>query len=380
MRWHALKNWHESSPVELYRKNFIYLWTLNFLGNRLLPLQARDSTHAEQIRAGTVGRLKGHRFEKQLTEWLNAFSVSEDLSQGQRSHIVTGHPAIELVRYICQTEKISGIKGMKAWWLGGLATAREGDLVKGDWQEPVRKSKSDVVLEITIQNGKSFKRGISVKTCDKKTPTNDQLFLSTAVGFCDLLRSHGISVSPKAKEALRMFCGDNGFRPLDLLMKGDLEKRRANPERFFWEEMRTDGRKQWEKILAENQKLITAILLQKAYPGDPFEPEYLMHQMVRYSDVNKCPLAIFKIDELVDFSSMYAGFRKKEYRVPKGRYKNDPNTHEAPRFGFVQFQRFGNVQNAMELQFNLKAGYFYLIPDLEKRKRSPDIGDYLGSS
>jgi hypothetical protein len=343
-----------------------------------MPLQARDSIHEEQIKAGTIGRLKGHKFEKQLTEWLNSFSCSDDLSQGKRAHIVSGHPAVELMRYICQTEGIAGIKKVKAWWLGGLATAGEGDLVKGGWQEPVRKSKSDILLEITREDGKAIKRGTSVKTCDKKTPTNDQLFLSTAVGFCDLLRSNGIQVSSKARTALRMFCGDEGFRPLDTLTKEALEERRADPDRYFWEELPKDGREEWEQILAKNQNLVTAILLQKAYPCDPYPPQYLMHQMVRYSDINKCPLAIFRIDELIDFSSKYSGFTKKEYRVRKGRYKNDPNTHEAPRFGFVQFQRFGNVQNATELQFNLKAGYFYLVPELEKKSMS-GLNEYFAS-
>jgi len=339
-----------------------------------VPLRARDSRHKEQIKAGTTGRLKGHGFEKHLTKWLKSFSCPDDLSQGQRSHIVNGHPAIELVRYVCQTEKISAIREVNAWWLGGLATAREGDLIKSESQEPVRKSKSDILLEIVSGDGKVIKRGISVKTCDNKTPTNDQLFLTTAVGFRDLLRSHGIQVSPRAKIALRMFCGDERFRPLDLCSANELKERRADPDRYFWEELPEDGREDWEKILAENQNVITAILLQKAYSGDPYEPEYLLHQMVRYSDINQCPLAIFRIDELIEFSSRYAGFCKKEYTIHKGRYKDDPNVHEAPRFGFVQFQRFGNIQNATELQFNLKAGYFYAIQDLEKAKPGQKLG------
>lgn len=333
-----------------------------------MPLQARDARHRGQINAGTEGRLKGHRFEKQLTQWVSSFSYPADLWKGERSHIVKGHPAVELIRYICQTEEIAEIPKVKSWWLGGLATAREGDVFKSGGQESVRKSKSDILLEITSKDGKSVKRGVSVKTCDKQTPTNDQLFLSTAVGFCDLLRSNGIQISPKAKVALRMFCGDNGFRPLDLLNGEALKERRADPDRYFWEELPKDGREEWEKILAENQNLVTRILLQKAYSGDPCEPDYLLHQMVRYSDINQCPLAIFRIDELIDYSSSFAGFNKKEYRIRKGRHKNDPNIHEAPRFGFVQFQRFGNIQNATELQFNLKAGYFYLIPALDKRK------------
>jgi len=344
-----------------------------------MPLQPRDSVHEEQIKAGTIGRLKGHKFERKLTELLNSFSFSGNLSQGQRNHIVTGHPVVELIRYICQTEKISKIEKLRAWWLGGLATVREKDLVEGESKMPVEKSKSDILLEITYGDGKIIKRGVSVKTCDKRTPTNDQLFLTTAVGFCNLLRTHGIKVSKEAETALRMFCGDEGFRPLDMCTKEMLAKRKSDPDRFFWEELPKDGRQELEKRLAENQRLVTTILLQKAYPNDPYLPEYIMHQRFRYSDINQFPLAIFRIDELIDFSSKCAGFHKKTYKVRKGRYKNDPNIHEAPRFGFVQFQRFGNVQNATELQFNLKAGYFNLVPDLEKGKDMSGLYKYIAT-
>jgi len=342
-----------------------------------MPLQPRDSVHREQIKAGTIGRLKGHKFERKLTEMLNLFSFSGDPSLGQRSHIVTGHPAVELIRYICQTERISKIEKVKAWWVGGLATVRERGLVEDEPQTPMRKSKSDILLEIFCGDGKIIKRGVSVKTCDKVTPTNDQLFLTTAVGFCNLLRNHGIKVSKEAETALRMFCGDEGFRPLDLYTKEMLARRKSDPDRFFWEELPIDSRQELERLFAENQKLVTAILLQKAYPNDPHPPEYIMHQRFRCSDINQFPLAIFRIDELVDFSSKYAGFHKKTYKVRKGRYKNDPNIHEAPRFGFVQFQRFGNIQNATELQFNLKAGYFNLVPALEKRKDTLGLYKYI---
>jgi len=343
-----------------------------------MPLQARDSIHHEQIQAGTVGRLKGHHFEKELTKWLNSFTYPEDLLHRQRRHLILGHPALELVRYICLTEKITEIKSVKASWLGGLATYKEGDIVNNDKSQPVRKSKSDILLEISFQKDKVVKKGVSVKTCNKKTPTNDQLFLSTAIRFCELLSSHGINVSQKGKLALQMFCGDIGFRPMDTCSKELLCRQDTNPERYFWEELPENGRNEWEQILAKNQNMITAILLQNAYTDDPYPPEYLLHQRVKYDDINDCPLAIFRIDELIEFSSKYAGFYKNQYKVKKGRFKDDPNTHEAPRFGFIQFQRFGNVQNATELQFNLKAGYFNLISMLEK-KTICDLDEFASS-
>lgn len=50
------------------------------------------------------------------------------------------------------------------------------------------------------------------------------------------------------------------------------------------------------------------------------------------------------------------------YAVRKGTYKDPLGVqHEAPRFGIVQMQRGGQKQHPTQLQFNLKAGYFYKI-------------------
>ena len=325
-----------------------------------MPLSARDAVHEAQIESGTMGRLKGHEFEKTLTDLLNSSSYPKDLTKGPRNPLVTGNPALELIKYVCQTEKIEIVSKVKANWLGGLATYGQGDSVKDNSGVVVKKSKSDILIEIHDAKGAPFRTGVSVKTCDNPTPTNDQLFLSTAVGFCNLLRSRGIKVSSEAENALRMFCGDPGFRPTERLEKPALSKRLSDHDRFFWEELPQRGRDELEETLARDQRKVTAILLQEAYDGDPYPPTYLLHQRVRYSEINACPLAIFRIEELIDISCK-AGFSKKPYTVKKGRYKGDPNIHEAPRFGFVQFQRFGNVQNATELQFNLMSGYFNKI-------------------
>lgn len=38
--------------------------------------------------------------------------------------------------------------------------------------------------------------------------------------------------------------------------------------------------------------------------------------------------------------------------------------HKAPKFGVVQMQRGGQKQHPTQLQFNLKAGYFYALAKL----------------
>ena len=202
--------------------------------------------------------------------------------------------------------------------------------------------------------------GVSVKTCNNAKPINDQLFCTTAIAFCNLLRANNIPVSDKAEKALRMFCGDPGFRPCD--DAACPPDRKCNPEHWFYDELPTTEHAEFQEIFSKFQREITAILLQKAYVGDPHPPEFLLHQTVRYTDIHNCQMALFKIDELVDLSCRKSGFHTASRTTNKGRFKS-PVQHLRPRFGYVQFQRLGNKQNATQLQFNLQAGYFNKLPD-----------------
>ena len=321
-----------------------------------MALTPRDAIHKAQISAGTTGRNRGHSFEKALTEAVRIMDLSPSLfSNRPRGHLVVGNPAEELLRYVIHTERISGILRVESWWLGGLATSGKGDLLLGPDGKVVTGSKSDIVLRLHRHDGQ-LTRGVSVKTCSKKTPTNDQLYFTTASAFCELLRAHGLAVSPAAEEALKRFCGDPGFRPRD--DPSCRPSRRGDPDRWFWEELPPNGWKELEDLLRKNQDNVTRILLQKAYPRDPYPPVYVLHQTVSFEDIASCPLALFTVDELVELSHRYAGFELRPYRIHKGRFKGDPNIHYAPRFGFVQFQRGGQKQHPTQLQFNLKAGYF----------------------
>lgn len=106
------------------------------------------------------------------------------------------------------------------------------------------------------------------------------------------------------------------------------------------------------------QDKITLLLFQKAYKEDPYAPDFLLHQTVKYTDFNSCETAIFTMNEIIELSRQYSGFMLTEYKIRKGTYKNDNTPHLAPRFGFIQFQRGGQKQHPTQLQFNLKAGYF----------------------
>ncbi|MCG3142241.1 MAG: hypothetical protein HDKAJFGB_03649 [Anaerolineae bacterium] len=325
-----------------------------------MPLKPENEKHAAQIAAGTLGRRKGHGFEKALSNDLNNLAISNELFKPSQGHLKVGNPAFELARYILAKAKITRVNGIRAYWLGGLATSGEGDPFVSTERHFVGKSKSDVVVEIETPRHK-FVTGVSVKTCNKPTPTNSQLFFTTASAFCRLLRDNGVPVSDGAEKALRMFCGDAGFRPVDK-NPNIFSVRKSDPDRWFFEELPAKGRKEWEMILGKYQREVTTVLLQKAYAGDPLLPEFLLHQTVSYSDINKCEMALFTIGELVDLSCRYTGFETSQYLVRKGRFKGDPNPHLAPRFGYIQFQRGGQKQHPTQLQFNLQSGYFYKLP------------------
>lgn len=318
-----------------------------------------SKAHSKQIEAGTVGRKKGHRFEALLSAEINKLNGTVFTPTNNISHLLQGNPAQNLLQYISNNQNIV-IKSVKASWLGGLATSGLGDAITDDKGNPITKSKSDVLIKIqTPDITKTV--GISVKTCNKKNPTNDQMFFTTAKAFCQLLSKNGIVVSKEAMVGLSMFCGDAGYRPADRMSNEALVTRKLDPNRYYWEEIPKKAQNDWNRIISDNQDKISLLLFQKAYKDDPFPPEYLLHQTVKYTDFNDCETAIFSMNEIIQLSKMHSGFSLSEYRIYKGTYKNKDIAHMAPRFGFIQFQRGGQKVHPTQLQFNLKSGYFYIL-------------------
>ena len=321
-----------------------------------MALNPINKTHQKQIEAGISGRKKGHKFEALLANAINQLPIKTFTPSKNNCYVFTGNPAIQLLQYISNDRNIT-IIDVKASWLGGLATSGLGDVIVDNNGDPITKCKSDILLKIDTING-SETIGISIKTCNKKTPTNDQMFFTTARAFCLLLRTNGIEVSEEAEKGLSMFCGDKGYRPLDLMDNNILTKRISDPNRYYWEELSKEAQDDWRYIFSNYQNKITMLLFQKAYKNDPYPPSYLLHQTVKYEDFYNCESAIFSMEEIVLLSQKHSGYILSEYIIRKGTYKNDNNIHLAPRFGFIQFQRGGQKQHPTQLQFNLKAGYF----------------------
>ena len=321
-----------------------------------MALTPTDSRHAQQIQAGIAGRNRGHQFEHTLADTINNLTNKTVHPLTNDGHIFTGNPATILLQYIVNEIK-TPITDVRAFWLGGLATSGLGDALLTDNGTPITGSKSDILLQLTTNNGIKTV-GVSIKTCNKTTPTNDQMYFTTARAFCQLLKSNGIEVNSIAEKGLSMFCGDAGNRPIDLLTPTELSCRISDPNRYFWEELPLEAQKSWNSIFQEHQDEITLLLFQKAYKDDPYPPDFLLHQTVRYENFTNCNIALFTMQEIVKLSRKHCGFVFSEYKIKKGTYKNDPNTHLAPRFGFIQFQRGGQKQHPTQLQFNLKAGYF----------------------
>lgn len=322
-----------------------------------MAIKAKDEKHAAQIEAGVTGRKRGHDFEKLIANRINLLQPPfKPLNIS--GHLFERPPEISLLSYICHKLSLEPPIEIKAFSTGGHATGEGGDDFLLDGGMILKRAKSDLILQIKSANVLAAVYGVSVKTCSKSSPTNDQLYCSTAEAFCNLLASIEIKVSDTARKALKMFCGDIGFRPMD----SPLVSSRLNSERWFWEELPIEAQQEWASVLTRHQSKITHLLLSKGYKNDPYPPSFVLHQTCKYESWDKVEVALFTIEELVELSCKAGGFSTTSYTVKKGRFKDPSTTHQAPRFGFVQFQRLGNTQNATQLQFNLQAGYFYKLP------------------
>lgn len=321
----------------------------------LVPL---DAAHAAQIQAGITGRHQGHDFEFNLAQQINDLPYPQ-FASALKNHVFRGDPSTVLIGYALFYVGWKRCDRAEAIALGALATAEDGKrwlAINGVY---VSACKSDVLITLNNNDSEPITIGVSVKQCNNKNPTNAQLYFTTAQAFCELLRRNGIAVSDCGENALRQFCGDQGYRPSD--DPNALVGRTTDPRRFFWEETNQTGRQELEDIFTRYQDNITRLLLQKAYLNDPFTPEMILHKTKKLSS-NPQEFALYPVEQLINLSRQYQGFTKKCYSVKKGSYRDPPGVrHEAPRFGIVQMQRGGQQQHPTQLQFNLKAGYFYKI-------------------
>lgn len=299
----------------------------------LIPINAQ---HALRILAGTQGRNTGHSYEEDLADAINQLPLPININAhltGNVFQVIS--EALTLISYIAQTLNIHTITQLSAVATGGLATSSKSQGVLFNGQN-IKKCKSDILIKIN----NIFDIGVSIKQCNNRVPTNAQVYFTTASGFSNLLRNNQISVSQTAENALKQFCGDTGFTP-------------PNASRYFWEEINTIGRLEWENTFSTYQDEISRILLQKAYSNDPFAPDFLLHKTKKFTVTNR-EIAIYSIDELIQKSKYYGSFSTRKY-------SSRGKLHLAPRFGIFQMQRAGNKQHPTQLQFNLKAGYFYVI-------------------
>ena len=325
-----------------------------------MALTAIDEIHALQIQAGTIGRDAGHKFENAVATAINALQFPLSVSRPHGRHVFSGDPGEILLQYVASTLGLSRLDSASAIATGALATSEEGKSWLNINGVEVSRCKSDIILTLHAEGALPQTVGVSTKQCSNAKPTNAQLYFTTARGFANLLRNNGLMVTESAVKSLRQFCGDVGFQPYD--NPAALVARECDPRRYFWEEADPQGISEWQSLIADNQDAITRLLLQKAYLGDPFAPDFLLHKTRRSSTWSTTEVAIYGIEELVRLSRTYQGFATRGYSVRKGSYRDPAGvTHLAPRFGVIQMQRGGQKQHPEQLQFNLEAGYFYKI-------------------
>lgn len=342
----------------------------NLLKNYIMALTPINSEHARQIQAGLAGRKSGHFFEEVIAKEINQIQYPVEFPNFLNDHVNNGNPARVLLHYIASTFQQQKIERVTALSTGALATSEDGK----KWLEVngvlIKRCKSDIIVTLRFSEHNEKTVGVSTKQCNNLSPTNAQIFFTTARGFASFLTTHGIPISYDAVRTLRQFCGDIGFRPSDDPKHS--VNRVTDPRRWFWEETHEPGRIECEKLFSENQDRITRLLLQKAYLEDPFTPDFLLHKTKRATHWNHTEVAIYSIDEIVIHSRHYSGFKLRPYSVRKGSFRDPPGViHLAPRFGIIQMQRGGQSQHPEQLQFNLEAGYFYKI----ENRRPQVVGD-----
>lgn len=325
-----------------------------------MALNPIDEVHALQIQAGIFGRKMGHGFEERIAAEINILRYPRTIDNLGDHHVLKGDPATLLIDYIAAAHGHKIIKKAIAISTGALATSEAGLhwlMING---VTVKKCKSDLVITVEYPDGFNPTVGVSTKQCNNATPTNAQLYFTTAQGFSNLLIRGGIPVSQTAVEAMKQFCGNIGSRPQD--DPAILAARLTDPRRWFWEEIEAQGRDEWEQIFTERQDDVSRLLFQKAYLDDLFAPDFLLHKTRHATAWEQTEIALYGINKLISLSRAYGGFSKKRYSVKKGSYKDPVGiSHDAPRFGIVQMQRGGQAQHPTQLQFNLEAGYFYKI-------------------
>lgn len=346
-----------------------------------MTLVAENEQHRHQIEAGVKGRIKGHKFEEEVSIEINNIIRPDYNISIVSPNIFEGNPAEILLEYISKDKGVK-IQRAKAYWLGGLATAGAGAEIENDEGKVISGSKSDVVIDVIYENGCKDTIGVSVKSCK----SNAQVCLTTCGKFCALLRENNIPVSETAEIGLKMFCGENGYSPQDGYLPEDTSNipsnRTARPERWYWEELPFDVQLEWEKIFSEHQDEITILILQKAtaYKTDKFKPDYILHECKEHEDIDNCTVAVMSIIEFAEYSRLFDTFGLKGKKVQKGKYKGiDLAEHQYPHFGYIQFQPIGNKQNFSELQFNLKSNYYKTFEKLKTEFKLP-LGFQFGNS
>lgn len=320
-----------------------------------------DPKLLHQIKTGARGRKRGHAYESNLTSKLNSLAMPFKKTHPNSAYVETGRPELILMNKILNYLNWESCSSIKAFSTGRLATAEDGEKEISINGHSIKSSKSDVIIQLVAENGLSRTIGVSVKQCNNRNPTNAQIYFSTASAFYELIVNSGYHLTENALIAMKQFCGDVGNRPCDDGYR--LNRPPVNDQRYFWEEINAEGRKEWEELLTNHQDEITRLLLQKGYKEDPFPPEIILHKTRKTENPDNQELAIFSMDEFIQLSHDYSSFTCSKYRVKKGSHKEPIGVeHLAPKFGVVQMQRGGQKQHPSQLQFNLKAGYFYHPP------------------
>ncbi|MCA0209039.1 MAG: hypothetical protein LCH74_08275 [Proteobacteria bacterium] len=151
-----------------------------------MTLTPIDEAHALQIQAGVIGRKAGHAFEDAICSAINSLAYPFIATPLLGRHLFQGDPAQLILAYFLRHFDADGLQSAVAISTGALATSEDGQ----QWLQingaNVRRCKSDIVITLMFLDGSTATIGVSTKQCNNPTPTNAQLYFTTARGFSKL--------------------------------------------------------------------------------------------------------------------------------------------------------------------------------------------------
>lgn len=203
---------------------------------------------------------------------------------------------------------------------------------------PRGTGKADIILEISLPNNSARERITVKKTKDSRF---NQVSKRSVDDYAEIF-----NFSDMTRKALKKFCGEEGYRPKDLVKEGVLDRSDLDslydtsyhdpPIRLSFEELSEEEQKSVERDFSKKQKVITKTVL----AGDPLEVDWYM--AVRAKRDNES----YEVEE-----TMIEPIEETIDRYAQGGFR--PSSRSSFYIGQIFVQRKSGTPDPEKLQFKI---------------------------